>query len=71
MPAKREDMQAEGVVEAPTPGGQAAVRPAASGGPRRPYQPPRLVCHGTLLDLTEFGGSQAIDSGASSLGNLA
>lgn len=38
--------------------------------PRREYVPPRLECHGRLVDLTRFGGSQTVDSGASSLGNL-
>ncbi|HEX6202081.1 MAG TPA: hypothetical protein VF100_03690 [Thermoanaerobaculia bacterium] len=68
---KSELMQAGEVATGPATAGDAAVRPAAPDGPRRAYRAPRLVCHGTLIDLTEFGGSQAIDSGASSLGNLA
>lgn len=51
-----------------------AGRPGAPEGapavPRKPYSAPRLECHGRLVDLTRFGGSQTIDSGASSLGNL-
>lgn len=31
--------------------------------PRRPYRPPRLSCHGRLVDLTRFGGSEVLDSG--------
>lgn len=47
-------------------GGEATVER----GSRRPYAPPRLEVHGELAELTRFGGSQAIDSGANSLGNL-
>lgn len=38
--------------------------------PRRPYHPPRLECHGRLAELTQFGGSQILDSGGG-LGNQA
>jgi hypothetical protein len=31
--------------------------------PRKPYRTPRLECHGRLVDLTRFGGSQVVDSG--------
>ncbi len=41
---------------------------AAPSKPRRPYQPPRLECHGRLAELTQFGGSQILDSGGG-LGN--
>lgn len=49
-------------------GGPGALRrpPVAR---RRPYAPPRLECHGRLVDLTQFGGSQVVDSGSASLGN--
>lgn len=36
--------------------------------PRRPYQAPRLECHGRLADLTQFGGLEVLDSGGG-LGN--
>jgi hypothetical protein len=32
----------------------------------KPYRAPRLERHGRLIDLTQFGGSQVVDSG----GNL-
>ena len=31
---------------------EAAKRP-----PKKPYSPPRLIEHGSLADLTQFGGS--------------
>ena len=34
--------------------------------PRKPYRAPRLERHGRLIDLTQFGGSDVVDSG----GNL-
>jgi hypothetical protein len=34
--------------------------------PRKPYRTPRLERHGRLIDLTQFGGSDVVDSG----GNL-
>lgn len=37
--------------------------PATLRGARRPYRAPRLECHGTVVDLTRFGGSQVLDSG--------
>ncbi len=35
---------------------------------RKPYTPPRLKSYGRLAELTRFGGSQVVDSGAG-LGN--
>lgn len=29
----------------------------------KPYRSPRLVSYGRLADVTQFGGSQAMDSG--------
>lgn len=30
---------------------------------RRAYEPPRVRCFGTVVDLTLFSGSQGVDSG--------
>jgi hypothetical protein len=32
--------------------------------PPKPYRRPRLVAYGRLTDVTQFGGSQVVDSGA-------
>jgi hypothetical protein len=37
---------------------------AAPADSRWPYSPPRLRRHGRLAELTCFGGSQVVDSGA-------
>ena len=39
----------------------AAIEP---GPDRRPYRAPRLVEYGRLTDVTRFGGSEIVDSGA-------
>ena len=49
--------------------GGRATAPGERHGDRRSYRPPRLECHGRLVELTRFGGSQTIDSG-SGLGRL-
>lgn len=49
-----------------TPGvgeGMSGREPADARGARRPYRAPRLLCHGTVVDLTRFGGSAVLDSG--------
>lgn len=57
-------IEAGGVGTGAAPEGAAPeVRPQSPGGRRKPYRAPRLELHGTLIDLTAFGGSQAIDSG--------
>jgi hypothetical protein len=64
MPSEVAVIDARGVEKGSAPEGEApAVRPESPGGPRKPYRAPRLECHGTLVDLTALGGSQAIDSG--------
>jgi len=40
-----------------------APAPAAAGS-RLAYRPPRLERHGRLAEVTCFGGSQVVDSGA-------
>jgi len=45
-----------------------AVPPAEARAPK-PYRAPRLTRYGRLAELTEFGGSQVVDSGAG-LGQL-
>jgi len=44
-------------------------RPPAETRPGKSYRPPRLVSYGRLADITQFGGSQQVDSGAG-LGDL-
>ncbi|HUP41614.1 MAG TPA: hypothetical protein VM599_00235 [Thermoanaerobaculia bacterium] len=41
-----------------------ASRPPAETRPPKPYRRPRLVSYGRLTDVTQFGGSQVVDSGA-------
>jgi hypothetical protein len=41
----------------------ASPSPALAGS-RLAYRPPRLECHGRLSEVTRFGGSQVVDSGA-------
>lgn len=36
--------------------------------PAKLYHPPRLVCYGRVAEITQFGGSQVVDSGSGSLG---
>ena len=43
--------------------GEPMQPPRERGEPRKPYRTPRLECHGRLVDLTRFGGSQVVDSG--------
>lgn len=43
--------------------------PAPAKRSRKPYRRPRLVSYGRLAELTQFGGSQVVDSG-NNLGNL-
>lgn len=52
--------------DAETPGGDVSRHePRGGEGPvRRAYRSPRLERHGRLAEVTRFGGSQIIDSGA-------
>lgn len=47
---------------------EGVLRSPDSGRPRKPYSAPRLKAYGRLAELTRFGGSQVVDSGAG-LGN--
>lgn len=53
----------------PGPEQNAGDRAFAASGPLpetrlpKPYRPPRLVAYGRLADVTQFGGSQVVDSG--------
>lgn len=54
------------------PGDREPAVPGALAEPGRAklaYRPPRLVCYGRLAEVTQFGGSQLVDSG-NNLGNL-
>lgn len=62
MPSKDAVLE-RGGVETPEAGGRAGNGSLAVRGARRPYRAPRLACHGTVVDLTRFGGSQVLDSG--------
>jgi hypothetical protein len=42
----------------------AASRPPSATRPPKPYRRPRLVAYGRLTDVTQFGGSQVVDSGS-------
>jgi hypothetical protein len=42
----------------------AALGPGPATRPPKPYRRPRLVAYGRLTDVTQFGGSQVVDSGA-------
>jgi hypothetical protein len=64
MPSKDAVLGGGGVVTTPAfreEVGGVDSAPARTG--RRPYRAPRLACHGTVVDLTRFGGSQVLDSG--------
>lgn len=56
---------------APTTGDRVSTPdgPAPETRSPKPYRTPRLVSYGRLAELTEFGGSQVVDSG-NNLGNL-
>lgn len=56
-------LEAGGVKTTAVKGGERAGGPGVVAGARRPYRAPRLLCHGTVVDLTRFGGSQVLDSG--------
>jgi len=51
---------------AETVGDRAAAdsRPPSATRPPKPYRRPRLVAYGRLTDVTQFGGSQVVDSGS-------
>ena len=61
MPSRDAVLKVGGVERAP--GEERPDGPATARGARRPYRAPRLECHGTVVDLTRFGGSQVLDSG--------
>lgn len=42
----------------------AASRAPSATQPPKPYRRPRLVSYGRLTDVTQFGGSQVVDSGS-------
>lgn len=61
-PRRIEPVQAEEV-----PSSDAESRSASP--TSKPYRSPRLVSYGRLTQVTQFGGSQILDSGGN-LGNL-
>ncbi len=47
-----------------------AVGERKSAPAKKPYLRPSLECYGGLVDVTQFGGSQVVDSGIGNLGQL-
>lgn len=41
-----------------------ALGPVPEQRPPMPYRRPRLVAYGRLTDVTQFGGSEVVDSGS-------
>ena len=58
--AKQQDVR----VSAARRAAEETVEDARLGAMRKPYRTPRLRCFGRLVDETQFGGSQVVDSGA-------
>jgi hypothetical protein len=63
-PPRQPEPEERGEDQRPAP-----AAPPAAARARRPYRTPRVIRYGRLAELTEFGGSQVVDSG-NNLGNL-